>query len=155
MRTTIQLEAGRRADGRPVLEAVLVDSLGDGLHRLIASPTLVLGLAAGDVIQEAGAGRFEVKSRGGNLAVCVYGDHSLADEVVPDVWALGGVLDGRAPGATVFTVPVRAGFEKVEQVFNALLDRHPEMEWYYGNVYHPADGTTPLGWWEGSTGADS
>ena len=155
MRTTVELEAGRKSTGDPVLEQVLVDSVDGGLHRLVASPTLVLGLAAGDTIQVHDDGRFDVKSRGGNLAVQVYGDHSLADEVVADVWTLGGALDGRAPGATVFTIPVTAGFQSVERVFNELTARHPEMEWYFGNVYDPRDGVTPLLWWENSTGPTS
>lgn len=154
MRTTIELEAGRRSNGEPVFEAVLVEPVGGDLHRLVASPTLVLGLAAGDIIQLHGAGRFDVKTRGGNLAVCVYGDHAHADEVAADVWTLGGVLDGRAPGATVFTIPVTAGFESVERVFNELTERHPEIEWYFGNVYDTTDGVTPLGWWEHFTGPD-
>jgi hypothetical protein len=83
-----------------------------------------------------------------NLAVHVYGPHALADEAVVDVKGLGGTLDGRAPNLTVFTVPVTAGFAAVEAAFNRLVAQHPEVEWYFGNVYDPADGVTPLGWWE-------
>lgn len=155
MRTTVELEAGRKSTGEPVLEQVLVDSMGDGLHRLVASPTLVLGVAAGDTIERHEDGTFEVKSRGGNLAVQVYGDHRLADTVVSDVWRLGGSLDGRATGATVFTIPVAAGFQSVERIFNELTGRHPEMEWYFGNVYDPVDGVTPLLWWEDNAGPPS
>ena len=112
----------------------------------------MLGVAAGDAILLRDDGRFEVTTRGGNLAVQAYGDHRLADDVVADVWTLGGALDGRAPGATVFTIPVTAGFESVERVFNELIARHPDLEWYFGNVYDPRDGVTPLLWWENNTG---
>jgi hypothetical protein len=148
MRTTVRLDAGRKSTGDPVFEKVLVDPIDGGQHRVVASPTLVLGVAAGDTIAVGDAGRFDVTSRGGNQAVQVYGDHSLVVEVVPAVWTLGGALDGRAPAATVFTIPVTAGFENVERVFNELVARHPAVEWYYGNVYDPQDGVTPLLWWE-------
>jgi len=47
----------------------------------------------------------------------------------------------------VFTVPVGAGFPKIEAIFNDLVAAHPEMEWLFGNVYDPGDGVTPLNWW--------
>jgi hypothetical protein len=28
------------------------------------------------------------------------------------------------------------------------LARFPDSIWYYGNVYDPEDGVTPLNWWE-------
>ena len=77
----------------------------------------------------------------------VYGSHDVVDEVTKDVWELGGSLDGRADNLTVYTIPVTAGFAQVEQVFNGLIDRHPDVEWYFGNVYAD-DGVTPLGWWQ-------
>jgi hypothetical protein len=60
---------------------------------------------------------------------------------------LGGSLDGRADNLTVYTIPVSAGFTQVERVFNDLLSRHTDVEWYFGNVYD-ADGVTPLNWWQ-------
>lgn len=50
-------------------------------------------------------------------------------------------MDGRARGLTVFTIPVSAGFACVEEIFNRLTKRHPEVEWYFGNVYDPVDGS--------------
>lgn len=92
-------------------------------------------------------GTFKVVARGQNLAIQVYGSHAVVDEVTDDVARMGGGLDGRAPGVTVFTIPVAAGFAAVETLFNRLVERHPEVEWYFGNAYDP-DGVTPLGWWE-------
>ena len=60
---------------------------------------------------------------------------------------LGGRLDGRADRVLVFTIPVEAGFGRVEDVFGRFAGGHPGYEWYYGNVCDPADGVTPLGWW--------
>lgn len=145
-RTTVDLVAGTKSSGEPVYERVLVDALGHDEYRVVASPALVLGIASGDRIRVDG-GHFEVLDRGRNLVIQVYGPHDVVDEVVAEVWRLGGALDGRAKGVTAFTIPVRAGFAAVEAVFNALVDRHRSIEWYFGNVYD-ADGETPLGWWE-------
>jgi hypothetical protein len=72
--------------------------------------------------------------------VGLYGSHDFVDEVTKDVWELGGSLDGRADNFTVYTIPVAAGFPQVERVFNDLVARHPEVEWYFGNVYDTEDG---------------
>ena len=58
-----------------------------------------------------------------------------------DLVALRGCL------APIDTVPVSAGFPAIEAVFNAWVAEHPGWEWSFGNVYDPADGVTPLGWW--------
>jgi hypothetical protein len=63
-RTTIELVAGKKSSGDPAFEEVLVDVVGEDVYRLVASPGLVLGVAAGDEIKVTG-GQFEVVSRGG------------------------------------------------------------------------------------------
>jgi hypothetical protein len=60
---------------------------------------------------------------------------------------LGGSQDGAIERGLAFTIPVSAGFAAVEAVFNAWVAEHAGWEWHYGNVYDPADGVTPLGWW--------
>ena len=140
--------AGTKSSGEPVFEQVLVDRLDDGAYRVVATPGLVLGIAADDVVRVTPEARYEIVERGGNLAVGVYGSHDLVDEVTKDVWELGGSLDGRADNFTVYTIPVAAGFPQVERVFNDLVARHPEVEWYFGNVYDTEDGVTPLNWWQ-------
>lgn len=47
----------------------------------------------------------------------------------------------------MFTVPVRAGFERIERVMADAVASHPDCEWYFGNVY-AEDGVTQLGWWD-------
>ena len=145
-RDHVDLFAGHNSRGEPVLEEVHVDRLDDGTYRVVATPGLVLGIAAGDVLRVTADGRYEIVRRGGNLAVQVFGPPEVIEEVTKDVWALGGSLEGRTDKLTVFTVPVRAGFAAVERVFEDLVARHPEVEWYYGNVYAD-DGVTPLDWW--------
>ena len=138
--------------GQPIKEPVHVEEIGDGLFRLLHSPGFVRGIAAGDEFRSVGAdGAFEVIRRGGNLAVQVFSAEAvepLRAELTERVARLGGSLDGAIERGLAFTVPVSAGFPAVEAVFNRWVAEHPGWEWYFGNVYDPVDGVTPLRWWE-------
>jgi hypothetical protein len=59
----------------------------------------------------------------------------------------GGRLDGRSPGKLVYTLPVSAGFASIEAELQSVVEKFSNVEWFYGNVYDPADGVTPLNWW--------
>ncbi len=147
-RQTLDLRAGVKTSGEPVYEEVLVDRLGNQTYRLAASPGLVLGVAAGDVIElePADVSKFRILERGGNLAVHVHTERETAG-LASEIAKLGGWLDGQVKNLTIFTVPVSAGFKEIERVFNDFARREGGTEWYYGNVYDPADGATPLNWW--------
>jgi len=156
MDKVVHLFAGHTTQGDPVLEAVPAVPTGEpSTFRLTATPGLVNGTAAADVVHVEADGAFNVVRRGGNLAVQVYA-RDLADDVYgpleAEVRLLGGYLDGGGDGrdggsVRVFTVPVAAGFPAVEAAFNSFVKQHPDAEWYYGNVYEPGDGITPLNWW--------
>lgn len=109
------------------------------------------GIAAGDEFRLLGEdGAFAVTRRGGNLAIQVFSAEPvgpLQATLTQRVARLGGRLDGSIERGLSFTVPVSVGFPAVEALFNAWVDEYPGWEWYYGNVYDPADGATPLGWW--------
>ena len=152
----VHLLAGRRTHGDPVLEAVPAVPAGEpSTFRLTATPGLVIGAAAEDIVRVEEDGSFNVVRRGGNLAVQVYARelaHQVYAPLEAEVRRLGGYLDGGSDhrdGASVrvFTVPVAAGFPAVEAAFNSFVKHHPDAEWYFGNVYDPDDGTTPLNWW--------
>jgi hypothetical protein len=148
-RTAIYLVAGRKTSGEAVFEEVLVTREGASHYRIEATPGLVLGVARGDLIEyEEESKSFVVLERGGNLAVHVYGPHAVAERVAEEVEKLGGSLDGRARDLTVFTVPAAVGFPAVEELFNGLAAADEGVHWYFGNVYDPADGVTPLDWWD-------
>ena len=138
-------------EGRPLKEPVHAEEVGHGVFRLLDSPGLVQGIAAGDEFRLVGGdGAFEVTRRGGNLAVQVFSTGPVAPhraELAERVARLGGTLDGAVERGLVFTVPVSAGFPAVEAVFNGWVAERPGWEWYFGNVYDPVDGVTPLGWW--------
>jgi hypothetical protein len=148
-RRTLQLIAGRKSSGEHVIEEVLVDETDNPrVYRLVATPGLVLGVAAGDILDiDIDAGTFEIVSRGGNISVQIYGPHDRADVVRPQIASIGGYLDGRSNGLTIYTVPASAGFDKLERILNSAISENPQLEWYYGNVYDPTDGITPLNWW--------
>jgi len=133
------------------LEGVPAVERGPRRFRLSASPGLAQGAAADDEIELADDGSFEVIERGGNLAVQVLVadrfDERLVGELIVQVEALGGRLDGGEDRLRVFTIPVSAGFAPVESVFNAFIARQSGAEWLFGNVYDPDDGITPLNWW--------
>ncbi len=148
-RTTIRLVAGANPrTGAPVHEEVLVDRLAADRYRIIATPALVLGIAAGDVVRVEGGDVVEILSRGGNVALQIHGSHEAADSIADEVQLLGGSMDARAPQLTVYTIPVSVGFPRIEQLANSLSTEFAGVEWYYGNVYDNDDGTTPLNWWK-------
>jgi len=147
---TISLYAGERSNGSVVYEEVVVESLGNGRFRLMQSPGLVLGVAADDIIDVEEGKRARVVSRGGNLCIQIYtkGEGARVEPVLLSrLLALNARLDGKSPQQLVFTVPVSVGFATIEKTMNSVVREFPMIEWFYGNVYDPADGTTPLNWW--------
>jgi hypothetical protein len=138
-------------NGKPLKEPVHAADLGGGRFRLLYSPGLVQGIAAGDEFRLRDEdGRFEILSRAGNLALQVFSKEPVAPlraELVARVAALNGRLDGEIAKGLAFTIPLAAGFAAIEAVFNRWVQEHPGWEWYYGDVYSTADGVTPLNWW--------
>lgn len=125
-----------------------MDRDGD-LLRLVATPALVLGVAAGDTVRVQADGKLRVVARGGNLAIQLYGEHGWAGDFVDGSLRDVARIDARAPGLTVVTIPVEVGFQTVERELARWIDKHPTAQWFYGNVYDD-DGTTPLNWWSGA-----
>ncbi len=48
----------------------------------------------------------------------------------------------------VFSIHVSCGFETIEKIMEETVGRDADSTWMYGNVYDPADGSTPLNWWQ-------
>jgi len=124
-------------NGKPVKEPVHVADLGAGRFRLLYSPGMVQGIAAGDEFRlRDDVGRFDVLSRAGNLAVQVFSPGPVAPsraELVAHVTALKGTLDGAIEQGLAFTVPLAAGFPAIEAVFNRWVEENPGWEWYFAN----------------------
>jgi hypothetical protein len=152
-RATVNIVASTNADGSPFFESVLVEPVDDGSYRVLASPGLVEGIAAGDEIEMVAGrqGEFRLVKRGGNVCIQFFWDGDIDRcplALAPRIEALGGRIDGQTSGLLVFTVPASAGFEAIEAIFYAAEKEYPGCGWMYGNVYDPADGKTPLDWWK-------
>ncbi|SFR29197.1 protein of unknown function [Lentzea waywayandensis] len=147
-RTVILIVAGHKRNGEPSFEELLVDDLTGGRYHVVAAPGLAGGIAAGDVIAyDEGKRTFEVVERGGNLCVQLYGPHQVTKELVAEVNRLGGTFDGATELNSVYSIPVTATFPVVEKLFRDFVTAWPGTDWYFGNVYDPADDETPLNWW--------
>ena len=137
---------------RQMKEPVHAEVLDNGNMKLLYSPGFLQGIAAGDefrLVDDNGA--YEVVKHGGNVCVQVFSLNPIDEfkEVLRrQVAPLNGTLDGAIDRGMVFTIPVSAGFSKIEKVFNDFVASHSGTEWYFGNVYNPKDGTTPLNWWK-------
>lgn len=140
-------------DGKPLKESVHVSDKGNGFYQLEYSPGFVLGLSAGDKIRILNSdGAFEVVERGGNLCIQMFSELPVSPfiaEIEEMVTTLGGTVDGLIEQGVVVTIPFKTGFKTVENVFDSYVEKHNGIKWYYGNVYDPVDGVTPIGWWEG------
>jgi hypothetical protein len=135
-------------------EILPAEPLGRGRFRLLASPGLVEGVAAGDELELAPADPtgYRVLRRGGRLCIWVYVPEPPPDQTEARLGqaaaALGGYLDGGNTGLRILTVPVSAGFARVEAELAAIVTELRGSTWAYGNVYDRRSGGRPLGWWE-------
>lgn len=149
----LQLLAGFDSQGQAVLEKLEAWALeAEHCYELIRTPLFVRNLAAGDIFRltRQTAGDFKVLRRSGRLSVRVFRRSGLADlerELTPEVEKLDGTLDRSSERALAYSVHVNVGFAAVEALFDRFTQAFPGSTWLYGNVYDPADGTTPLNWW--------
>lgn len=131
-------------------QPVEVEACGSNQYRVLYTPGLVEGIAAGDVIRVTDEikGYFEVLERGGNLAIIwasptEQGEAlTRADQILS---AVGARLDGSIAKAAVWTAPVSAGFAVIETMMQQVVELIPESTWWYGNVYD--EDNQPLNWW--------
>jgi hypothetical protein len=148
----IQLYAGTRADGEPVVEKVAVRRNGDGSYCLLHSPAFVRGIAGGDsfVLVSQRAGTFKVSLRAGNIAVRVYCKTAvdvLDAALTPQVTQLDGRRDIKSQYLLVYSIPVAAGFDSIEAIFDQVISGSADASWSYGNVYDEHTGE-PMQWWQ-------
>lgn len=151
MAEAVRLLVGTSSAGQPVFEEVLAESCGPDEYHLVRSPGLALGIAAGDIFRRASDGAFSVLKRGGNLCIQVFCRDQLDSverEATRALGRLGGRLDGKASKELVYTISATVGFGPLEVELAKVVAIFPTAEWYYGNVYDPSDGVTPLDWWK-------
>ena len=135
-------------------EILPAEPLGGERFRLLASPGLVEGVAAGDELELAPADvtGYRILRRGGQLCIWVYVPEPPSEQtdmrLSRAAATLGGYLDGGNTGLRILTIPVTAGFACVETELAAVVAELRGSTWAYGNVYDPRNGDRPLGWWE-------
>ncbi len=150
----IELPAGYDNDGQTVLEKLEVYVLEQANHyELKNSPLLLRGLAKGDIIRISDqiADKYDVVRHSGNLAVRVFRKKDidlLESSLTPQVEMHDGTLDIKTDRALSYSLHVNLGFSAIEALFDNAMAAYPDSVWYYGNVYDPADGLTPLNWWD-------
>lgn len=146
--------AGLNPDGDPVFESLEVELVKDTEDevRLVRSPLLTRNLAAGDKLKvvNPSSAEYELLRRSGNLSIRVFRVHQLdilAENLTAKIEKLGGSLDKQTDRALVYSIHFSIGFQVIEELLSAVSKDYPDTVWYYGNVYDPEDGTTPLQWW--------
>ncbi len=152
--TVLPFFAGTGPDGEPVFENLVISILdaGDFQVQLVKSPLLIRNLAAGDRIKliDPASARYDLIQRSGNLAIRVFRRHQLAaleEFLTPAIEKLDGKLDVCSERALVYSIHFSIGFSAIEELMGRACATFPDTVWYYGNVYDPEDGTTPLEWW--------
>jgi len=154
-RTEIAFLAGVSQDDQPVFESLQVEivNVQEELVRLSKSPLFVRNLAAGDVIKliNPAIGEYEIERRSGNLSIRVFrrqGINAVADFLNPAMEKLGGSVDLQTEAALSYSIHFSIGFSLIEKLLDSCCERFIDTVWYYGNVYDPKDGSTPLLWWQ-------
>lgn len=146
----INLYAGKRPDGQDVVEQIRVIATEKGKYRLVQSPAFIQGLASGDEIKYDNTDNsFELLKHSGNLCIRVFARahiDTLKDNVCSELEKLGAELDFANDRMLIFSIHVSCGFKEIEAILNKHI-QSDQAAWFYGNVYDPKDGTTPLNWW--------
>jgi len=149
----LQLPAGLDTSGNPVFEQVEARELEKADHyELLKSPLFIRNLASGDIFHfsKLNPGLLTVKERSGMLEVRVFRKSAidaLAEQLSPEVEKLDGRLEIQTDHALSYSIHVNNGFAPIEALFDGAMADYPDSVWYYGNIYDPVDGITPLYWW--------
>lgn len=146
--------AGLGPDGDPVFETIQAEYLEDESQRvrLLRSPLFARNLASGDTVKliNPSIAEYELERRSGNLCIRVFrkeGIEEVDEFLSPLLEKIGGARDLVTERAIVYSVHVSLGFKTIEDLLERATSTFPETVWYYGNVYDPEDGVTPLQWW--------
>ncbi|NBD08514.1 DUF4265 domain-containing protein [Corallococcus silvisoli] len=148
----IALNARVSPGSRPLKETLPIEQVG-GHYRLLYSPGLVEGLAAGDEIELVGDGGFTVLKRGGNFCIWFFfpaegmNRGPETERMAEEVSRLGGWLDGGGETVVIFTVPAAVGFDRMADYFDEAVSRVEGASWMFANAYDPIS-KAPLSWWQ-------
>ncbi|MER7706951.1 DUF4265 domain-containing protein [Kitasatospora sp. NPDC097605] len=134
----VRLLAGRAPSGKPVFEVLPAYPLEAGRCELAGSPGLVLGCAAGDVLDVGEDGGFEVVRQGGNLCVQAYRPGGFAPGAFADlrnvVGGLGGSAEAPADLRFIVVTVGRTGAADTEAAMDAWAASTDGASWWFGNA---------------------
>lgn len=149
-RVSLDLLAGKTETGQNVYETLPANHLGDDTYQVQVSPALVLGLARDDIIKlSLQNGCFTVIHHSGNICVQIYLLNQLENvsDLLDQLLSEGALFDGISKDILVITYPISRGFSTIEKSVAKIALNLKAQEWFFGNVYDPKDGVTPLEWW--------
>ena len=153
--TLIPIVAGYNAEAETVLEQISVQPIpeAEGEFRLMKSPAFARGLASGDRIRYPAntTNGYELVRHSGNLCLRVLRKEQLDElelALTPEMEMLDGSLDHQSPGILVYSIHISIGFNQIELLMDRIMGQFTNAIWFYGNVYDPQDGVTPLDWWQ-------
>ncbi|MFC5744131.1 DUF4265 domain-containing protein [Actinomadura rugatobispora] len=145
----VKVWAGTKSNGEPVYELVPAERLLEDRYKLVGTPALVLGCAAGDTVSLDESMRVQVLQRGGNVAVqaapAADFDVSDIDRLRETMISLRGLVEAPADlRFVVVTVPAAVSFPRIESIMDEWATT-ANAQWWYGNVTD--DEGAPLNWW--------
>ncbi|GHG77814.1 hypothetical protein GCM10012319_28190 [Comamonas sp. KCTC 72670] len=132
-----------------------MEELGPNHYRLVYSPGLVHGLAAGDEIglSDTAPSGFIVKKRGGNFCIWFFfpkegmNRGEDARRLSQEVSRIGGRMEGGGETTLVFSAPASSGFDAIADFFDAAVASVHDSAWMFSNAYAPGTGAR-LDWWQ-------
>ena len=131
------LRLGER-NGKPDYEPVHVEPVAGNRFRVLYSPGIAYGVAAGDELEVDEEGRYKVVARAGNLSVrllCGSGVADIEQSLTEQIERIGGRLDGQVRAGLAYTIPLSVGRDVIGQLFAKAKQENPGALWEYGNVY--------------------
>lgn len=137
-------------NGQETRESVHVRRIGIETVEVLASPTLLMGFAAGDILRVHIDGTFELLRCGPNACLRVFASPALTADKVERLRAAFDPLAGLVETPpdlrlAVLTVPWAAGAQRIKELIAAWADeedaRIAVLEWHFGNAApeHEAD----------------
>jgi hypothetical protein len=126
--TTFRPLAGYGKNGRPTLELVPAERVGDGVIVIGGTPNPANGCASGERVRVDDTGAFEIIERGANVAAHVYSrlpiDNTDLIELRESFEPLHGLVEWQpVPKFVVTTVPISAGFPALERAIETWMKR--------------------------------
>jgi Domain of unknown function (DUF4265) len=125
--------------GKPVFEVLPATSLGGKRYKLLGSPGLALGCAAGDIIRCSSDGKFVVEERGGNYCVQAFAGELFSEERLRALADLARQFQAKAEWPTdrrfaVVTFPGNVAIPEVESCLDAWTHQAPNIQWWFSNL---------------------